>query len=201
MHLPAGKPSAVIYAADGREVVRWAAELEAAGAPPTVVVGVHGHPAEDRRLEEYSLGFDEERFDAHERFFTRDVPRWVGEWFGIDLPPERTAVFGASAGGELAIALGLRHPDLYGTILCGSPGAGYRPPENLPALLPRAYFVAGDGEPFFLKNAARWAQALRAAGGVVEFARRDGGHGSALWRTEFPAMVRWAFDRAGSPSR
>jgi enterochelin esterase-like enzyme len=157
-----------------------------------MVVGVVADPDEDRRLEEYSLGFDRERFETHERFFTEDVPAWVGDRFGVHLPPERTAVFGASAGGELAIALGLRHPELFGTVLCGSPGGGYRPPENLPAVLPRAYFVAGEREPFFLANAGRWARALHDAGGDVRFARRDGGHGSALWRSEFPAMVRWA---------
>ncbi|MBO0795101.1 MAG: hypothetical protein J2P36_29710, partial [Ktedonobacteraceae bacterium] len=34
---------------------------------------------------------------------------------------------GVSAGGELALALGLRHPDVYGAIFCASPGGGYKP--------------------------------------------------------------------------
>ena len=38
--------------------------------------------------------------------------------------------FGVSASGELALALGLRHPDIFGSIWCASPGAGYRRCES-----------------------------------------------------------------------
>ena len=75
----------------------------------------------------------------------------------VALPAERTAVFGVSAGGELALAMGLRHPDVYGAVFCASPGAGYRPPDDMPRSLPRTYLVAGTQEPFFLENATRWA--------------------------------------------
>jgi hypothetical protein len=54
-----------------------------------------------QRLQEYSPGFEPERFAAHEKFFVKDVRRWTESWFGVALPAERTAVFGASAGGEL----------------------------------------------------------------------------------------------------
>jgi acetyl esterase/lipase len=59
--------------------------------------------------------------------------------------------------------------------------------------LPRAYLVAGTQEPFFLKNAERWAKALRAAGAGVVMTERLGSHGDAFWRAEFPTMVAWAF--------
>jgi enterochelin esterase-like enzyme len=111
------------------------------------------------------------------------------------LPADRTAVFGVSAGGELALAMGLRHPDIYGVVFCASPGAGYRPPAMMPSLLPRAYLVAGTQEPFFLKNATRWADALRDAGADVVMTERVGSHGDAFWREEFPLMVAWAFGR------
>jgi len=39
-------------------------------------------------------------------------------------------------------------PDLYGTVLSGSPGAGYKPPGVMPSSLPRTYLVAGTKEPF-----------------------------------------------------
>jgi len=83
----------------------------------------------------------------------------------VALPPERTAVFGASAGGELALAIGLRHPGVYGAVFCASPGGGYRPPGVMPSPLPRTYLVAGTQEPFFLENARRWADALRDGSG------------------------------------
>jgi hypothetical protein len=49
------------------------------------------------------------------------------------------------------------------------------------------------GEPFFLTNATRWADALREAGGDVVMAERTGSHGDAFWKREFPQMVAWAF--------
>ena len=52
--------------------------------------------------------------------------------FGVALPVERTAVFGASVGGELALALGLRHPHVYGVVLSASPGGAYKPPSTMP---------------------------------------------------------------------
>jgi pimeloyl-ACP methyl ester carboxylesterase len=145
------------------------------------------------RLHEYSPGFDPERFAAHERFFVEEVRRWTGSRFGVALPTQRTAVLGVSASGELALALGLRHPDVYGAILCASPGAGYRPPVMMPNSLPRAYFVAGTLEPFFHENATRWATALRQAGADVVMRERVGSHGDVFWQQEFPSMVSWAF--------
>jgi pimeloyl-ACP methyl ester carboxylesterase len=102
-------------------------------------------------------------------------------------------VFGVSAGAELALAMGLRHPDIYGAVLGASPGAGYRPPAALPGRLPRTYLVAGSEEPFFRANAERWADALRGANGEVVMTVRAGSHGDAFWKQEFPLMVAWAF--------
>lgn len=193
VYLPPTAPVAVVFAADGGSVAQWGESLEAADVPPTAIVGVHGLTDEMQRLEEYSPVFNADRFAAHERFFVEDVRLWARERFGIDFPAERTAVFGASAGGELAIALGLMHADVYGVILSGSPGAGYRPPETMPNRLPRSYLVAGTQEPFFLDNADRWARSLRDAGGDVVIQKRDADHGPELWRSEFPLMIQWAF--------
>jgi enterochelin esterase-like enzyme len=195
VHVPPDPPEAVVFAADGQRIARWGGLLETADVPPTMIVGVHGLADETARLHEYSPVFDAERFAAHERFFVDEVGRWVRSRFGVALPAERTAVFGASAGGELALALGLRHPDVYGAVLSGSPGAGYQPPDLMPASLPRAYLVAGTQEPFFLDNAKRWAAALRDAGADVVLTERVGSHGTALWQGEFALMVAWAFGR------
>jgi enterochelin esterase-like enzyme len=160
-----------------------------------LIVGVHRSVDETLRLQEYSPGFDPERFAAHGMFFVEDVRRWTRSRFGIAMPAGRTAVLGVSAGGELALAQGLRHPDVYGAVFCASPGAGYRPPAVMPSPLPRAYFVAGTLEPFFHENATRWAVALREAGADVVMAERAGSHGGAFWQQEFPSMVAWAFGR------
>jgi len=195
VYFPPGSPEAVVFAGDGQLTSQWGGELEAADVPPTMIVGVHRTADEMLRLHEYSPGFDPDRFAAHETFFAGDVRRWVRSRFGVALPAERTAVLGVSAGGELALAIGLRHPDVYGAVFCASPGAGYRPPAQMPGSLPRAYLVAGTQEPFFLENATRWADALRAAGADVVMTERAGSHGDPFWSEEFPLMVAWAFGR------
>jgi pimeloyl-ACP methyl ester carboxylesterase len=195
VYVPPDPPEAVVFAGDGQGISQWGGLLEAADVPSTMIVGVHGLAEEMPRLHEYSPVFDAERFASHERFFVEDVPRWARSLFGVALPAERTAVCGYSAGGELALALGLRHPDVYGAVFSGSPGGGYKPPAVMPTSLPRAYLFGGTLEPFFLDNATRWAVALRDAGADVVMSERVASHGAALWQGEFPLMVGWAFGR------
>jgi enterochelin esterase-like enzyme len=193
VYVPPDKPEAIVFTGDGQGFPKWGRFLEAADVPPTMIVGIHGLTDDMPRLHEYSPGFDRERFTAHENFFVDDVRRWTRARFGVAFPAERTAVFGYSAGGELALALGLRHPDVYGAVLSGSPGGGYKPPAQLPTPLPRVYLFAGTQEPFFLDNATLWAAALNNAGAEVVLRERDVSHGAKLWRAEFPQMVNWAF--------
>jgi enterochelin esterase-like enzyme len=195
VYVPPAPAEAVVFAGDGHLVSQWGESLEASDALPTMIVGVHRLSDETLRLHEYSPGFDPARFAAHEEFFVEDVHGWVRARFGVGLPTEGTAVFGVSAGGELALAIGLRHPDVYSAIFCASPGGGYRPPDVLPCPLPRVYLVAGTLEPFFRDNAARWATALRDAGAEFVMTERVGSHGGAFWREELPLMVAWAFER------
>jgi enterochelin esterase-like enzyme len=193
--LPSDPPQAVVFAGDGQLIAPWGDVVAAARAPPTMIVGVHRLADETLRLHEYSPGFDPQRFAAHEAFFVDEVREWVRSRFGVAPPRERTAVFGVSASGELALAIGLRRADIYGAVFCASPGAGYRPPAVMPSPLPRTYLVAGAREPFFRENATRWAVALRDAGADVVMTERDGAHGDPFWRDEFPLMVAWAFAR------
>ncbi|MFZ0970681.1 MAG: alpha/beta hydrolase-fold protein [Solirubrobacteraceae bacterium] len=192
-YVPSIPPEAVVFAGDGQLISQWGVVLEAADVPPTMIVGTHRLGDEMLRLNEYSPVFDAERFAVHEEFFVEDVRQWARSRFGVALPAERTAVFGVSASGELALAMALRHPDIYGAVFCASPGGGYRPPAMMPSSLPRAYLVAGTLEPFFLENATRWAVALRDAGAEVIMTERIGSHGDPFWREEFPLMVEWAF--------
>ena len=191
-YLPARPAEALVLAGDGQLVAPWGADLEAVDLPATAVVGVHRAVDETQRLHEYSPRFDPELFAAHESFFLDDVGRWVRDELGLVMSADRQAVLGFSAGGELALALGVRHPQRFGAVLCASPGAGFRPPDPMPEL-PRVYLVAGTQEPFFLDNADRWATSLRRAGAEVVLEEREGSHGGAFWRAELPAMVAWAF--------
>jgi enterochelin esterase-like enzyme len=193
VYVPPDPPEAVVFAGDGQLISQWGGFLEAADVPSTMIVGAHRLADETTRLHEYSPAFDPERFAAHEKFFVEYVRRWAQSRFGVALPTERTAVFGVSAGGELALAIGLRHPDVYSAVFSASPGAGYRPPGVMPSPIPRVYLVAGTLEPFFHENATRWATALRDAGADVVMTERVGSHGDAFWPREFPLMVAWAF--------
>ncbi len=196
VYVPPAPPESIVFAGDGGwHTSRLGESLETANAASTMIVGVHGLTDDDARLREYSPVFDAERFAAHEKFFVEDVRQRVQSRFGVVLPAERTAVWGASIGGELALAIGFRHPDIYGAVFSASPGGGYRPPVVMPSPLPRVYLVAGTLEPFFLQNARRWAAALRDTGVDVVMAERVGSHGDAFWREEFPLMVAWAFGR------
>jgi enterochelin esterase-like enzyme len=193
-YVPQDPPHALLFAGDGQLISRWGAFLnEFPHLPPTMVVAAHRPADEMERLHEYSPVFDAECFRAHERFFVEDLHAWVRSRFDVALSGERTAVFGVSASGELALAIGLRHPDIYGAIFCASPGGGYRPPGDMQSLIPRTYLVAGTLEPFFLENASRWAKAPRDAGADVVMTERMGSHGDAFWRDELPSMVAWAF--------
>jgi pimeloyl-ACP methyl ester carboxylesterase len=194
-YVPGEPPEAIVFAGDGQLIAPWGDVIATAGGPSTMIVGVHRLADETLRLHEYSPGFDPDRFAGHEAFFVEDVRQWARSRFGVNLPKERTAVFGVSAGGELALAMGLRNPDVYSAVFCASPGGGYRPPGAMPRLLPRAYLVAGTQEPFFLENASRWAETLRAAGADVVMTEREGTHGGPFWRSELPLMAAWAFGR------
>lgn len=198
VYVPSAPAEGILFTGDGHATADWARALDGVDALALMIVGIHARSDEMERIHEYSPGFAPETFAAHERFVIGEVREWISTRFGPDVAsfgPSRTAFFGASAGGELALALGLRHPDVFGAILCASPGGGYQPPQVLPTAIPRTYLVAGTEEPFFLVNATRWAQALRDAGADVVLAERAGEHGGAFWGEELPAMVDWAFER------
>jgi enterochelin esterase-like enzyme len=196
VYVPPDPPEVVVFAADGGwHTRRLARALESSvEVPSTMVVGVHGLDDDDGRLHEYVEVFGGERFEAFERFFVEDMRAWVTSELEVKLAAERTAVWGASLGGEFALAMGLRHPEIYGAVLCASPGGGFTPASaKLPSEVPRTYLVGGTQEQWFLDNAIRWADALSDAGAEVVIEKREGEHGDAFWYDEFPRMVSWAF--------
>lgn len=192
VYIPSAPAELIIFCGDGQQISKWGKSLETPDPPPTMIIGMHGLKDEQLRLEEYSPGFNPKRFSAHENFVVAQIYEWIMSRFGISKTPQRTAFYGASAGGELALALGLRHPELFDAILCASPGAGFKPPAKLPLKIPRTYLVAGKQEPFFLENAKKWAEALIEAGAEVVMKERDGAHGGKFWEEEFLLMIKWA---------
>lgn len=195
VYVPSAPADAVVFTADGGwHTERLVAALEAGEAPATMIVGVHGRDDDEGRFSEYVPGVDEERFAAHEAFFLDEVAGWVRSRFGVALGADRTGVWGASLGGEFALAMGVRHPDVFGAVFSASPGGGYRPtPAMVSGVLPSIYLVAGEQEPFFAENARRWLDAVRDVEGTVVMEVREGDHGGTFWYEEFPRMLTWAF--------
>ena len=58
VYVPPVPPEAVVFAGDGQLISQWGGVLEAAGAPPTMIVGTHRLDEEMLRLQEYSPVFD-----------------------------------------------------------------------------------------------------------------------------------------------
>ncbi len=195
VYVPPTPPEVLLVAGDGQVIPPWGETIAAAGGPATMIVGAHRAEDETLRLDEYSPGFDPTRFAAHEAFLLDEALGWARSRFSVEVATSRTAVYGVSAGGELALALGVRHRDAFGAILCASPGAGFHPPDPLPPDVPPTYLVAGTEEPFFHENASRWATALGEAAVEVVMTERPGGHGDRFWQDELPAMVAWVMNR------
>ncbi len=196
VYIPPRPPQSVVFAADGGwHTERLAQALEdSIESPSTMVVGVHGLDDDDGRLEEYVESFGGERFRLFEEFFVDEVRAWTASELAVDLPKERCAVWGASLGGEFALAVGWRHREKFGFVLCASPGGGFTPAgRELSLDGPAAYLLGGTQEPWFFDNAATWADALGKAGVDVVLQKRDGEHGGQFWYDEFPQMVAWAF--------
>jgi enterochelin esterase-like enzyme len=220
VYLPPGadqaRPARVVYAADGQGTDGYARVLEplvAAGAlPPVVIVGVHSgsqpdFKAYDRekdfRLQEYFPGINPRRFADHEAFFCREVPAWAEGRFGVSARREDRAVFGCSNGGQFAVEMGLRHPDLFGHVL-GFSVAGKLPFDLGPEAPdpPQFHLSAGTWEKHFLRPTAGLAHQLADRGVRVAFTTRVGGHDAALWREEFVAALLRAYgDPPAKPAR
>jgi enterochelin esterase-like enzyme len=201
----------VVYAADGQSVDRFAAILDPqivnGSVPGVIVVGVHCpasggaaepyDPALDRRAQEYLLGENPDRFEAHERFFVDEVSAWAERALGASAERQERAVFGCSNGGAFAVSMGIRHPARYGAVIAFSLGEGpqgWGTPEWRADDAPRHYLVAGTLEPF-RGTTARWAARLSRLG--VEHVHRERvcGHDPVMWEEEFPGAVAWAIGR------
>ncbi len=111
-----GEPSdIVIYCSDGQNAGAFAHQFfNAFGANCFWFVGADCSP--EHRNAECVIGRDDFSFGMHESFFVNTVVDWATKVIGIRHSRNRSAVFGYSCGGALAASIGIRHPDVYGTI-------------------------------------------------------------------------------------
>ena len=187
-YVPAGVTSDarcdVVYVPDGGLVKQLAPlvdTLVAAGRiKPVVLVGVRAHP--QMRAQEYVWGFnnDTTRFVAHEAFFTEDVIPWAEATLPVARARTGRMIWGASNGGAFAIAMGLRHPDLFAKVFASSPVFELIPKTDR-KMLPLFYIAAGTFEGTSRDRAFGLKRVLADLGANVHFDEIAGGHDEVVW--------------------
>ena len=186
----------VLYASDGRVSAALIEPLILAGRiPPIVSVGVtFGEDAgADRRAQEYLPGFHPERFEAHRRFFVEEVPGWAEAELGVTASREGRGIFGVSNGAAFAAAMGVRHPERFGTVIAFSLGITGAAPAWAPGEAPHHYLCAGSLEEGFERGTRRWAEVVQAAGATVVHRTWVSGHDPVMWDGELPDALEWAY--------
>lgn len=159
------------------------------------LIGIHSSPTS--RGQEYVEGRDDLRFRRHENFFVEVVRSWFEEQFRVSLTRENSVVFGYSCGGSFAVSMGMRHADVFGSVIALSiAGRPVRvdqcPPEGLDLTQSRFYLAAGESEVGSMKNyMKRLASWIRKCGGWSEYQLSPGGHEFAVWQRELLRGITW----------
>lgn len=204
LYLPPGhdrrNPVGVLYATDGRASAELIEPLILAGRiPPIVSVGVPfgEDPGADRRAQEYLPGFHPERFEAHRRFFVEEVSAWAEAELGVAGGRRSRSVFGVSNGAAFVAAMGVRHPEHFGTVIAFSLAVTGPAPTWERGEAPRHYLCAGSLEEGFERGTRQWAQILRAAGAEVVHRSWVSGHDPVMWDGELPRALEWTYGSRG----
>ncbi|MGF1599377.1 MAG: alpha/beta hydrolase [Acidimicrobiales bacterium] len=196
-----GEDVPVVYATDGNMFAPYArrldAAIEAGACPRVVVVAAHAAPADrirgNQRALEYLLGYDDRRFDSHQRFFVDELARWAEDELGVPTERHRRAVFGCSDGGGHALAVARLHPQRFGHVFAFSTGTPPEPTTRWDAEThPMVHLCAGTLEDGFFQATGAWAGLLHLHRAPHHFTERVSGHDLIQWCEELPA----ALDRA-----
>jgi enterochelin esterase-like enzyme len=185
-----------VFCADGQSASYFAERLrQELTANRIGLIGVHSSRA--FRGQEYVEGRDTQRVQRHEGFFVDVVRDWIETRFSVQLTRNNTTAFGYSCGGSFAVSMGMRHPELFGSVIALSiAGRPVRvdkpPPELLNLAQSRFYLAAGESEPGGMKKyMKRLASRLRKNGGQSEYRLSPGGHEIAVWQHELYRGIEW----------
>ncbi|WP_428119837.1 alpha/beta hydrolase [Candidatus Poriferisodalis sp.] len=191
----------VLYATDGNMVGPYLRRLDAGivngTVPRFVMVAAHSAPMGgygNERAMEYLPGFDDDRFDRHQRFFVEELAAWAESSFGVSGDRGQRGVFGASDGGGHAMAVGHMHRDKFGHAVAYS--TGMPPNERMDWNASEAPFVhlcAGTLEGGFHQATEAWAAWLHFAKSPHEWTERVCGHDLIQWIEELPRAVARAW--------
>lgn len=203
-----GESIPVVYATDGNMFSPYArrldAAIEAGVSPRVVVVAAHAAPMDqvngNQRALEYLQGFDDGRFDAHQRFFVDELSAWAESELGASADSASRGLFGCSDGGGHALTTARLHPHRFGHVFAYSTGT---PPD--PAMMasggwdaasaPVAHLCAGTLEQGFFQATEAWAGYFAALGAQYHFTERVAGHDLIQWCEELPRALRRAWPR------
>ncbi|MGI9599064.1 MAG: alpha/beta hydrolase [Acidimicrobiales bacterium] len=192
----------VIYATDGNMFAPYARRLDAAitsgDCPPVVVVAAHSAPMDqiqgNIRALEYLAGFDDRRFDAHQRFFIVELAAWAETELGVATEPAKRGLFGCSDGGGHALTTAMLHPTKFGHVFAYSTGM---PPDPSTAwnadTHPFVHLCAGTLEAGFHQATEAWAGFLHLQNAGCHFTERVSGHDLIQWCEELPRAVARAW--------
>ncbi len=196
----------VVYMSDGDSVESYARILEpfmVSGELPWIaIVGTHsgvyrGEVELSRddvrrnvRALEYVPSLDPVRFQQHETFFTEEVIGWAEKMSPLPSAAESRVVFGFSNGGSFAATMGIRHPDLFGSVIaCAIAGDRYDL-SNRPKLTNEFFLVTGTWDTRFHSNVQYLYKTLKKAKVKCRLAVRAAGHDGTMWQEEFIAAMK-----------
>ena len=199
------KINRVVYLADGGAVPGLARVLEpailAGRFPAVILVGAepgvsNGPEANDLsrnvRAQEYLPDVNPARFRAHETFFVEELRGWAESQLGASTKRDDRVISGFSNGGQFAVQMGLRHPDIYAHAMPVSlAGKTFSIGRSALGVVPADFFlIAGTLEPY-IKQSRFFSGELQRAGARVKNNEWVSGHDVQIWVEVLPTALEW----------
>ncbi|MEM7095788.1 MAG: alpha/beta hydrolase-fold protein [Actinomycetota bacterium] len=201
-----GEDIPVVYATDGNMFAPYMRRLDAAMAsgmcPRVVFVAAHSAGFDpilgNLRASEYLPGFDERRFDAHQRFFVDELAAWAEDTLGVPTDPTQRGVFGCSDGGGHTLMVARLHKARFGHAFAYSTGMPPDMREEWTAEHPFIHLCAGTLEGAFHQATEAWAGFLMLQNAAYHFTERVAGHDLIQWAEELPHALTRAWGQTPS---
>ena len=205
VYLPLGQAAGgslpVVYSTDGNTIQPYIRRIDAAIAdasiPPVILIAPHAAPMDrtgNERALEYLPGFDDQRFDRHQRFFVDELSAWAETEFGASDQRELRAIFGCSDGAGHALATASMHRQRFAHCIAYSTGM---PPGEQTRWdaegAPFVHLCAGTLEQGFHQATEAWAAWLHFHGSPHHFTERVCGHDLIQWIEELPRAIARAW--------
>ncbi|MBC3811782.1 alpha/beta hydrolase [Undibacterium aquatile] len=148
------------------------------------------------RYEEYVPAPEKQRgnrqsFENHERFFLEDVIPFIEKEFSCEKSSAMRSISGFSSGADWAIAMAVRHPDLFSQVIAMSPPMSGHLAYQYP-IGPKFFLSAGYFEPPIQESAVDVYKAIIKEGGKAEIWTFPYGHGNEVnFQTFKQAVALW----------